>query len=216
MKTSSYYDTDNFKSLINTKTNNVGVLSTNIQSINAKLNEIEMFTQELRLLNYAFSVVCIRESWLTEQDELCNIQLEDYTCISLGKTSSTKGGLIKYIQSQYKYKILQVIKNENWEGQFIEVTGGGLIKPVIIGNIYRSPRVLNCDYKKIIDEFASVLSHIDLKKSEVIIAGDFNINLLKINEKEYCSEFYDTLTGFSFFSQNNIPNKIFFPEWHSD
>ena len=75
MKTSSYYDTNNFKSLINTKTNNFGVLSTNIQSINAKLNEIEVFTQELRLLNYAFSVICIQESWLTEQDDLCNIKL---------------------------------------------------------------------------------------------------------------------------------------------
>ena len=90
MKTSSYYDTNHFKSLISTKTINVGVLSTNIQSINAKLNEIEVFTQELRLLNYAFSVICIQESWLTEQDDLCNIQLEDYTCISLCKTSSPK------------------------------------------------------------------------------------------------------------------------------
>ena len=79
MKTSSYYDTNNFKSLINTKTNNFGVLSTNIQSINATLKEIEGFTQELRLLNYAFSVISIQESWLTEQDDLYNIQLEDYT-----------------------------------------------------------------------------------------------------------------------------------------
>ena len=99
MKTLSYYDTNYFKSLINTKTNNVGVLSTNIQSINAKLNEIEVFPQELRLLNYAFSIICVQEDWLTEHDDLCNIQLEDYTCISLGKTSSTKGGLIVYIQS---------------------------------------------------------------------------------------------------------------------
>ena len=43
MKTSSYHDTNNIKSLINTKTNNFGVLNTNIQSINAKLNEIEVF-----------------------------------------------------------------------------------------------------------------------------------------------------------------------------
>ena len=114
--------------MINTKTNNFGTFSTNIQSINTKLNEIEVFTQELQRLNYAINVIILRiqESWLTEQDNLCNIQLEDYTCISLGKTSSTKGGLIMYIQSQYKYKVLQVIKNENWEGKFIEVTGAAL------------------------------------------------------------------------------------------
>jgi len=26
----------------------------------------------------------------------------------------------------------------------METTGGGLIKPLIVGNIYRPPRVLNC------------------------------------------------------------------------
>ena len=118
MKTPSYYDTNNFKSLIDTKTNNFGVFSTMLilASINAKLNEIEVFTQELRLLNDAFSVMCIQESWLTEQNDLCNINLEDYTCISLGKTSSTKGGVIVYIQSQYKYKVLQVIKKKKLGG----------------------------------------------------------------------------------------------------
>ena len=56
---------------------------------------------------------------------------------------------------------------------------------------------------------------IDFKTSEVIIAGDFNINLLKIKEREYCSEFYDTLTGFSFFPKITFPTN-FFSEWHSD
>ena len=68
-----------------------------------------------------------------------------------------------YIQSQYKYKVLQVIKTEIWGGQFIEVTGGGLIQPVIIVKIYRSPKVLNCNYTNFIDEFASVLSQIHKK-----------------------------------------------------
>ena len=43
MKTSSYYDTDHFKSVVNTKSNSFGILSTNIQSINAKFNELTAF-----------------------------------------------------------------------------------------------------------------------------------------------------------------------------
>ena len=61
---------------------------------------------------------------------------------------------------------------------------------MIVGNIYRPPRILYCDYKVFIDEFASVLSHIDFKKYEVIIDqwcnwcnGDININLLKSMKK---------------------------------
>ena len=91
--------------MIITKTNSVGILSTNIQFIIIiSINSIKWrsFIQELRLLNYVFSVICIHERWLTEQDDLCNIQLEDYTSIFLGKTTSTKGGLIIYI---YAYPV---------------------------------------------------------------------------------------------------------------
>ena len=108
MKTSSYYDTDHL-SLVNTKINSFAVLSTNIQSINAKLNKLPAFVQELHLLNYDFSIICVQESWLTEQDDLSHIQLEDYTCISLGKNSSTKGGLILYIHTRHNLKVLQQI-----------------------------------------------------------------------------------------------------------
>ena len=57
---------------------------------------------------------------------------------------------------------------------------------MIVGDVYRLPRVLNCDYKQFIDEFASVLCQTDFVKSEVLLQV-LNINLLKINEKEYCS-----------------------------
>ena len=35
----------------------------------------------------------------------------------------------------------------------------------------------------------------DRTNSDVIIAGDFNVNLLKINEKEVFAEFFYTLTS---------------------
>ena len=58
-----------------------------------------------------------------------------------------------------------------------------------MGNIYRPPRDLNVNYKQFIDEFSLLLSTFDQNNSKVIIAGDFNINLLKIKQKEIFSEF---------------------------
>ena len=108
----------------------------------------------------------------------------------------------------YDYKVLQRTKNENWDGHLIEITGGGLIKPVKVGNIYRPPRDINTNYEQFIDEFSLLLSQLDCKNFEVIIVGDFNINLHKINYKEYSSEFYDTLTGFSFFPKITFPTRF--------
>ena len=85
---SSYYDIENFNSLVNNSVNRFGIFSTNIQSISAKFQELEAFVVELHSLKFNFSIICIQESWLREQ----------------GKSCSAKGGLIMYICTKYDYK----------------------------------------------------------------------------------------------------------------
>ena len=54
---SSYFDYDKFNELIINKNDNFSVLSTNIQSINSKFNELEAFVEELGNTNFKFSVI---------------------------------------------------------------------------------------------------------------------------------------------------------------
>ena len=142
------YILDNFKLLAERHNKCFNILSTNIESINAKHSEIEAFMEELNLINFKFSLICFQECWLSENDEMCHLQLEGYQCIKQGKTCSNKGGLVMYLSKTFNYKlILSLNQFDNWEGQFIKVTGGGLSKDIIIGNIYRPPRDLNENYK---------------------------------------------------------------------
>ena len=67
--------------------------------------------------------------------------------------------------------------------------GGGLSKQLIIGNIYRPPKDINENYKQFTHELSQVLSHFEELNADTIIAGDTNINLLKILEKEAFSDF---------------------------
>ena len=91
-----------------------------------------------------------------------------------------------YINNCFNYKIIMTLNQvDHWEGQFVKITGGGLSKDVIIGNIYRPPRDLYENYMQCLNEFISIISLIDKTNSDIIIAGDFNINLLKINEKNF-------------------------------
>ena len=163
---------------------------------------------QLHSLKFNFSIICIQKSWLREQDEMSQIQLEDYNCIAQGKSSSAKGGLIMYIHTKYDYKLIKINQYENWEGQLIEITGGGLTKPVIMGHIYIPQRDLNVNYKQFIDEFSLLLSTFDQSNSEVIIAGDFNINLRKINQKEIFNDFFYSLTEHSFFPKITLPTRF--------
>ncbi len=78
----------------------------------------------------------------------------------------------------FKYTIkLTINKSKIWEAQFINVTGGGLSKHIILGNMYRSPRDINENHKTFIEEQKQVLSTIGNNNIDVIIAGDTNIDL---------------------------------------
>ena len=53
-----------------------------------------------------------------------------------------------YTHKDFKYKLIKyAVPPEHWEEQFAEISGGGLTKSVIIGNIYRPPKGLNVDYR---------------------------------------------------------------------
>ena len=56
---SSYFDYDKFNELIINKNDRFSVLSTNIQSINSKFNELEAFVEELGKTNFKFRVMCL-------------------------------------------------------------------------------------------------------------------------------------------------------------
>ena len=79
----------------------------------------------------------------------------------------------------------------------------------MIGNIYRPPRSLNENYNEFINEFSNAISSLkNNHKQNLILAGDFNINMLKINEQENCSSFFDMLTSFSLFPQITFPTRF--------
>ena len=188
---SSYFDTDQICNLATSKQHCFSILSSNIESINAKFGELEIFIEQLNQVNnFKLSAICLQESWLSTDDDISPFQLDGYTCISQGKTCSNKGGLIIYLNETFKYKPLQnTHRYETWEGQYIQVHGGGLSKKIIIGNIYRPPKDLNENYKFFTYELSQVLSHFEVLNADTIIAGDTNVNLLKILEKEAFSDF---------------------------
>ena len=84
---------------------------------------------EMQSLQFYFSVICIQESWLNDNADTSLIEPENYTCITQGKSSSTKGGLAMYTNMNFSIKIHKLrIRNINWEAQVIKLSGGGLIK----------------------------------------------------------------------------------------
>ena len=63
---SSYYDFETLSELLNRKDNNFSILSTNIESINAKFSAIEIFVNSLKEKKLTIDAICFQECWLPE------------------------------------------------------------------------------------------------------------------------------------------------------
>ncbi len=48
----------------------------------------------IKQFDFMFSVICVQESWLEEDSDTSQIQLEGYKCILQGRSSSTKADLL--------------------------------------------------------------------------------------------------------------------------
>ena len=103
---SSYYDNEKFTNFLATGNKYFSVFSSNIESINAKYAELELFIEQLKQQKFKFSAICLQECWLTNQNiESSLIELEGYHCIKQSSNISNKGGLIIFLSDEYQYMI---------------------------------------------------------------------------------------------------------------
>ncbi len=125
---------------------------------------------------------------------------------------STKGGLIIYLHEHFNHDLELKVKLNTyttWEGLIILVKKGEtLTKPINIGNIYRPPNENLEHYYEIINEFSPILQKLEKNKNEIIFTGDFNIDLLKINDKHVIGEYFDMLTSHSFYPKITVPPRL--------
>ena len=100
-------------------------------------------------------------------------------------------------------------KSSIWEAQFIEIPIGRKGKRrLLLSNIYRPPKHLNKNYQTFIDEFTPVLYDLQKRQCEVVIAGDYNTDLLKVKQKPIFNQYLDTLISLRFFLKITWPNRL--------
>ena len=131
-------------------------------------------------------------------------------CVHQGKRCSQHGGLITYIHLHYNFDTCSVgIDSNIWEGLVIKIlSNNNISKNIFICNTYRPPKD-NLTYEnmnKYADELNLMLSDFNRTGSIILLLGDFNIDLLKLNDKILIKDYLD-----NFFSQGFYPLIITLP-----
>jgi hypothetical protein len=95
-----------------------------------------------------------------------------------------------------------------WEGQFIDVLHPTLKNKITLCNIYRQPKDSPELIKTFLEDLSKIFEKLNREKSEVIVAGDFNLNLLNINSKQVICDYFDTMVSFGFIPSITFPTRI--------
>lgn len=168
-------------------------------------NSINAF-QHFLLTQPTCKVVCVTEHWKSEDElvhKLNNFNLISYVCRDRGK----HGGSAIYIHEEVKCKRRKKLEEFSIIGQFecasAELSLGS--ESFIVLSVYR-PCSAASDIEVFLSQLEKVLAVIIEENKFIIVAGDFNIDILENTSKR--SDFLTLLCLYQLFPTINVPTRV--------
>ena len=100
---SYHYDYDQFEELFIHQKNSFNVISSNIESVNSKFDEIKLYIDMLREKQLNISAICLQECWISNENDISLLQINGYKCLYQKRSCSSKGGLIIYVNKNFNH-----------------------------------------------------------------------------------------------------------------
>jgi len=171
-----YFDScvefNDFKNICHNFKNKLKIAHINVQSImaNSKIEELNVICNDTKL-----DIICLSETWLKKviRNNVFKLFLSDYQIIRKDRKIKRGGGLLILIKKNIKFEILNVDNCGIIEVLFIKLVN----KNITLGCCYRPPNSLISD----LDTFEDCLTNLFLNQNNLILLGDFNINLKQKN-----------------------------------
>lgn len=181
---------------------NLSVLHINCRSLFHKVSDVAMI---LSLTNVP--ILSVTETWLTE-DRCNDVSIPGYNFVGKCRNGANGGGVGFYIKDTL---IFDCIENQwlnmdfdSFEYMFIKLKQKKS-RDIMIGSIYRPPNQSMDDFN---NEFSSLLLKINNPKNKIILAGDFNIDLLKIENHQPTYTFFNIMCSHSLLPTILRPTRI--------
>ena len=135
-----------------------------------------------------------------------NIDILGYETYNTASCSS-KGGTAIYVNKKFNIIERKDLKaqNEDYESVWVEIKNK-FSKNIVIGCIYRRPRY---NFKEFMCYLENCLMKLTRENKEIYLRGDFNIDLLKIENNQNYHQFYNMLCSFGFLQKLfNTPESL--------
>ena len=161
------------------------VLHLNVRSLIHKIDHLEAL---LNTMNIEVDIIAITETWETPiNSDLIN--LPGYNKCSKCRTYNNKGGVALFVRDSIDFSIVKY-ETKTFESVIIEIKTHSK-DTTIVGTIYRPPGGNLVDFN---EEYESLLTKLVHKNNKsIILAGDFNINLLHHCRHSETENFLNTM-----------------------
>ena len=129
----------------------------------------------------------------------------NYSLETINRIDCNVGGVGIYISNAVDYKVRTDLNSQNeiFESCFIEINLSN-DKNIIIGSIYRHHHHSINEFNNYLED---IIKRISSENKLIYLAGDFNIDILKNNEK-YIDDFLDLIYSYSLYPLILRPTRI--------
>ena len=137
---SEYFSLDQFAESFKNQKGFLSVFSLNIRGFRSKFEEIQSLIHFLDDSGDKIDVIAFQECRVNPNESHI-FQIPGYNLFCSQPTVSGAGGLMTYISDKFECQLNLINNNFNhlFETQFLQLSGGGLTRKVMIANIYTAP-----------------------------------------------------------------------------
>ena len=210
IKQSLYYDYDGLSQILLDNNEKISILNLNIQSLNSKFAQFQAFVNYLEQKDCHLDIICLQESWLKDDDDPVIFQINGYKIVSknLNPNCSSHGGLLIYMKNTLDLIRYEKIDNcKTFEALVLYLKTSENRKYALV-NLYKPPSNQERTIDNFLLEYFPIISKLQSENKDIIITGDFNINLLEINSNFKFQEFFDNMLNLNFLPKITLPTKF--------
>ena len=203
-----YYSCQDFdNSLSKNNKNNVNIFHNNLNGLECKFDQFHNWITS-NSTDLDFIAITETSQHKNNTKFKTNVEIAGYSVYSM-PTSSNKGGVAIYTKN--KFNVTERpdldITNEHYESIWIEIKNN-LSKNIIIASIYRHPHNISDIYNNFLEYLDNTLSKLTNENKEIYLCGDFNSDLIKIDEDNNYKFFYELMASYGFTPFILLPTRI--------
>ena len=135
-----------------------------------------------------------------------DISLTNYTYVNT-PTEASKGGTLIYVSDKLSYKPrkdLEIYESKKLESTFIEIVNE-TEQNIVVGCIYKHHNISTTEFT---ERMITLLLRLSKEKKKCFLTGDYNINLLQLENDRAIEQFFDTVTNANFTPLITSPTRI--------